>query len=310
MKPTTTPTLIVTGSEHLPVIIAQHLFTSFMWTVVERLPSHCLRNPEEDVDVLNPYNFDIRQFGNTWHLPTLRHRALSKMVQQMESYGLGRVSDILLCMIPALSFKDLLPNDRILTLIPQMSSGRSWVESARCHNELLKIGMGTHTEDRFAFSVVVRAIDFLYVAFEPYKQNNDRGKDDDLDDHNTLTSDLREELSNLVNTLASKRFKAVLRILVPVYELQKRRKELLNIFNRLHSYEEEEESKGLKSINTSFELEQNSVDEDFFERQGKNLDFTKLHINVCRHIFSGRDWIQEPSRLPVSVPLFYDGYGK
>ncbi|KAK7432975.1 hypothetical protein QQZ08_000446 [Neonectria magnoliae] len=156
----------------LSTIIAQHLFTSFMWAVAEELPKDCLRKSstsnQQDVDIDGGNKFNPHDFIQTWHWPTLRHRELTKVIRQMEAYGLGTTIDILLCMIPALSFKDLLPNQAMLKLIPQFGHGQGWAETARFYNRLLETSLGNAIEENFCYAVVVAAMDFLYFACEPY----------------------------------------------------------------------------------------------------------------------------------------------
>ncbi|KAF3054087.1 hypothetical protein E8E11_011412 [Didymella keratinophila] len=118
----------------LPNVLAQHLFTNFMWTVVGQLP--------EDF-------------------------------QQLVNFGIGTQDEILLCMIPAFSSKDLLPNHVILKLIPQVRLGQGWAETARCYNRLLEQSMRvtyheTIAEEKFCYNVLVATVDFLIFASEPY----------------------------------------------------------------------------------------------------------------------------------------------
>ncbi|KAH3991902.1 hypothetical protein HBI56_206560 [Parastagonospora nodorum] len=211
--------LAISSSGLLPNILAQHLFTSFIWTVVEKLPENCFRqgnlSSEEDVEIENRHAFDPHEFVDTWLRPTLRHRELTKLVRRLENFGLGSQTDVLLCIIPALSFKDLLPNHVMLKLMPQIRRGQGWAETAHCYNRLLEQGFrvtphGTMAEEKFCYNVVVATIDFLCFASEPY------------DEHVQPPNELRIELEEIVARLVSIRFASVVRKLAQAYILQRR----------------------------------------------------------------------------------------
>lgn len=162
----------------LPAILAQQLFTSFLWNISGALPKDCLRSgytkAQKDVVIEASDSFISYDFSSTSHRPKLRHRQLTKIAQQMETAGLGTVNQILFCMIPALSFHDLLPNQPILGLIPKIENGQGWKETAHCYNNLLESGIsaGEGGEEKFCFFVVVDATDFLHLACEPYSGPN------------------------------------------------------------------------------------------------------------------------------------------
>ncbi|KAK0622796.1 hypothetical protein B0T14DRAFT_494379 [Immersiella caudata] len=214
--------LALVSSAYLPTILAQHLFTSFMWTVVDQLPGDCLQqgisSSEEDVEIDGRHKFVLYEFLQTWRRPTLRHRQLTKVVRHMETYGLGSIHDILLCMVPALSFKDLLPNNAMLKLMPQVGVGQSWLEAARAYHRLLTTSVGTATEENYCYAVVTTVMDFLYLACEPY------------DRYILPPTELYQEIVSIVRILLSPKFAPVVTKLAPVYELQQRRQNFVDIF--------------------------------------------------------------------------------
>ena len=235
-----------------------------MWTVVEKLPQDCLRKEERDVEIIDRHKFDPRDISNTWHLPTLKHRKLVRVVRNLESFRLGRMSDILLCMIPALSSRDLLPNDQLLKLVPQIDSSRGWVETARYHRELLRTHMITQTKERFSFAVAVRAIDFLLLAFEPYLDITELGKD------------LQEELAHIGAELVNGKLGEVVEILAPVYELQERPLKKLVDFKCLPSA-----NAGIVGqTRRPSQIAGNLMSHSTFKRYHEELGFTKLHQAV------------------------------
>lgn len=197
-----------------------------MWTVVGQLPEDCLRqsisSSESGVDIDDRYAFDAHHFTETWARPTMRHRHLMKLVQQLVSFGLGTQNEILLCMIPAFSSKDLLPNHAILELIPQVRLGQGWAETARCYNRLLEQSMRVTSlqsmaEEKFCYNVIVATVDFLIFASEPYGDQIDPPQE------------LKIELEGIVCRLISSRFTPIVK-LAQAYHLQHRHRIIARIF--------------------------------------------------------------------------------
>ncbi|EAT77183.2 hypothetical protein SNOG_15518 [Parastagonospora nodorum SN15] len=156
-------------------ILAQHLFTSFIWTIVDHLPKNVLRQSvlerEQDGDFEGRSN-NVLLTGSR---SRLRDRTLVKLVRQLQEFGLGNETDILLCVIPAFSFRDLLPNHALLETIPQIRHGKSLVGTANGYIKLLEQSLsiapyGTTVEGKFWYTLVVAAIDFLFFASEPYDE--------------------------------------------------------------------------------------------------------------------------------------------
>ncbi|KAJ3457220.1 hypothetical protein MRS44_014361 [Fusarium solani] len=215
----------IASNDCLHTILAQHLFTSFMWTVVEFLPKNCL-NPgideiQQEVEIESPKEFNAydSSFAQDWLRIKLRHRQLTKVVRKMESYGLGSTTDILLCMIPALSSRNLLPNQAILKLMPRVSSGRGWVETAICHEQLLETIKTDKVseEDRLSVGIVVASMDFLSFAYEPY------------DEQMKSPRDLDDELEAIAQELLSPKFTTIMEKLAPVYRRQYRHSLLYSV---------------------------------------------------------------------------------
>ncbi|KAG5804164.1 hypothetical protein H9Q71_011248 [Fusarium xylarioides] len=255
-----------TSSEaSLPAILAQHLFTSFMWTVAQRLPKDCL-NPrieeiQNEVEVEGPQTFEPYDFDQMWPKFKLRHRRLTKLVRQIESYGLGRTEDILLCMIPALSNSNLLPSQAILKRIPRVGSGHGWVETARCYKKLLDTLTGNEVSanDRLGVGIVTNTMDFLAFAWEPY------------DTIIKPPSDLQYELSSIAEQLYSSKFTNIMRKLSPVHHMQQRQKLFDKIFGQLVP-------ERLKEHHQAFESSKD-LDQDFAQDY---LGFTKCHIELWK----------------------------
>ncbi|KAF1950413.1 hypothetical protein CC80DRAFT_482849 [Byssothecium circinans] len=161
--------LFVSSSDYLPIILAQHLFTSFMWTVAAELPWSFLRKLDKDSDDSKADfgTFDLYRFKDTWYCPKLRNERLDTFVNNAESAGLGSASDILLCMVPALSFGDRLPNEKMLSLMPRdppKIESFGWARTASFYLDLLESITGAEIDDYFVVAAVIHAMEFVYLG--------------------------------------------------------------------------------------------------------------------------------------------------
>lgn len=257
--------LSISSEASLPDILAQHLFTSFMWTVARRLPKDCI-NPSfeeihKEVEIDGPQTFEPYDFDQMWPRFKLRHRRLTELVRQIESYDLGRTEHILLCMIPALSKSNLMPNQAILKRIPRVGSGHGWVETARCYRKLLDTSTGDEVSpnDRLGLGIVTNTMDFLTLAWEPY------------DAINKPPSELKDELSAIAEQLVSLKFSRVMRMLHPVHQFQQRQVLFDRIFSQLVP---EMPQEYLQASRLSEDLDQIFA-QDY-------LGFTKYHLEVWK----------------------------
>ncbi|KAF2450262.1 hypothetical protein P171DRAFT_438940 [Karstenula rhodostoma CBS 690.94] len=201
----------------LPLVMAKHMFTSFMWTVFEQLPGNCLRpgyaDTEHDIEIKGRHTFDLHGIENTWHRSTLRHKRLTNLVRELEKNGLGKYIDILLCMIPALSSKDPLPNHVMFRLIPPLRQGQSWTAITRAYSSLLRTKIRTSLPELFCYNVVIGVMDCLQFASEPY------------DSHVQPQKELGYELQRLIGQLKSPRYRQI-------YAIQRRWTQFEEIFNQ------------------------------------------------------------------------------
>ncbi|KAI3587286.1 hypothetical protein IWW34DRAFT_875 [Fusarium oxysporum f. sp. albedinis] len=219
--------LAIVSKAPLSVILAQHLFTSFMWSIASRLPKNILTKDQHEIIVDGSQTFDSYSFGRTWLRVKFSHRKLSTIVRKMESFGLGSSTDILLCMIPALSSQRILPSQEILKCMPRVGPGQGWGEVAICYKKLLEtVKVGKVAEDdRFNASIFTVAMDFVFLATEPY------------DELIKPSTELDEELENLVQSLIGPRFSGIMEKLVPFYRLQRRQKMLRRMLQRFKTLE-------------------------------------------------------------------------
>ncbi|PGH17795.1 hypothetical protein AJ79_00936 [Helicocarpus griseus UAMH5409] len=167
--------LSIISRRPLPTILAQHLFTGFVWSISKYLPHDALSSADiEDRDRFIPH-----RIAETYWFPTLRNRKLMKIIRISESLGLGTVKDILLCLIPPLSTQLLLPNEEILDLVLQsaneLEKGHNWTQAAEIYDAWLETVISKQREERYNYAVVVAVIDFLLQATEPFKWNTTEG---------------------------------------------------------------------------------------------------------------------------------------
>ncbi|KAK3343525.1 hypothetical protein B0T25DRAFT_554551 [Lasiosphaeria hispida] len=207
----------------LPLILAQHLFTAFMWSIAKYLPPSCLGQglplQKQEVEVSRGRKFVPQQFRGTWSEPALRQRSLTKVAQHIERTGLGDATEVLLCIIPALSFADLLPNEVMLRILPQKNPDWGWAEVADCYDHLLQSSLGKSIEERLCYEAVVVTVDFLLVVTEPYG--------DDTEPWHELGG----ALNRLANTLISG-YPHILGKLFMIYHLQRRFGDVIMALNR------------------------------------------------------------------------------
>ncbi|RSL51250.1 hypothetical protein CEP53_008513 [Fusarium sp. AF-6] len=201
----------------LPSIMAQHLFTSFVWTISKHLPRNCLHQGESNAhDVVqfdSVISFDPDNLVSQWRKPHLSHPLLASVAKEGESSGLGTATDILLCVIPALGFRDLLPNEAILGLMPPVLKGiqkHGWEEMAVLYLQLLDL-CSNHDGENFATAALVETVEFILLA--------------------SSSHDLMRIIKHILREI-TERFPKTLRQLAPGYHLQNRRHRLCEIFRR------------------------------------------------------------------------------
>ncbi|PCD24237.1 hypothetical protein FGRA07_11216 [Fusarium graminearum] len=144
-------------------IAMQHLFTNFIWTILNYLPKDFLgqgaANIGEYVSVYSSSKSGIDR--------NLRHEKLTKFALRAEKEGLGTFDDILLCLLPVFSIEDRLPNDATLDLVlPKVTERKDWPNASASFFELLK-SMPKTPKDRFedslTLTVVAYALDYVYL---------------------------------------------------------------------------------------------------------------------------------------------------
>ncbi|KAF4336100.1 serine threonine phosphatase 6 regulatory ankyrin repeat subunit A [Fusarium beomiforme] len=162
--------LVQHSTADLATIAAQHLFTSFIWTVIEYLPKDFLNqgsvSVRESVAVLPPKKIDLQSFDPTIGRK-LQHKLLTKFSLHAEKESLGSSDDVLLCMIPAFSYNDVLPNDAALQIaLPKPRERKTWAKDATNYSNLLDSLVKNcvkNATDFLSLAILVHALEFTYL---------------------------------------------------------------------------------------------------------------------------------------------------
>lgn len=212
------------GESSLPTILIQHLFTTFVWAISEDLCTLCLPlsfgDSPSQVKIDGRDRFQTDNFHETWYLPRLSHAKLTALVEEIKGYGMGSEDDILLCIIPAFSSKDLLPNRVMVQLLPPLKGDTGWAATARCYRDLLDTKLRKQKPEKLSYCVVAYVMDFVYFAHQPY------------DEVFKPEEELNRVLKDIVINLNSPSFSQVVRMLAPVHSHQGRRETFGRIFKQ------------------------------------------------------------------------------
>ncbi|KAF4999887.1 hypothetical protein FGRMN_2125 [Fusarium graminum] len=210
------PTLLVQHSTAGPAtIVAQHLFTHFIWFIVDRvLPKDFLDQGSilinESVSIQPAKQLDVRS-SKPGTGRKLRHNKLTQLALHGEKEGLGSLNDILLCIIPVLSIKDCLPNDVTLQVdLPRLSDRKSWSRAIPRYSELLNFvakSTDSDLEDYLTLSVVVYTLDLAYlISLDGMNMSYEKGSRHKSTKATKSNSKSTEKLGRSVNTDQSNDF--------------------------------------------------------------------------------------------------------
>ncbi|KAM0425789.1 hypothetical protein ACHAPT_009039 [Fusarium lateritium] len=146
----------------------------------------------------------------------LSHSRLTSIVSEAVALGLGTADHILLCMIPSLSYRDLLPNEVMLGLVPldtQSIQRHGWDDMLRRYPKQL-LNIAINPQERFGMVIVSEMIELIFLALG-----------------GTQPTDI---LANLLEEIAF-RFLSTLKQLAPFYHLQSRLQKICQLSKR-HRY--------------------------------------------------------------------------
>ncbi|UZP34422.1 hypothetical protein NXS19_002238 [Fusarium pseudograminearum] len=268
-----TPEFLVQHSTaDLVTVMAQHLFTCFIWNIGGLLPKNILNradiNINEFVKVESSPLFDLPSSVKAQSGRRLSHRQLTKFVNYAEKQGLGTPDDILLCIIPTFSSFDCLPNNIVLAydqLLPKPLGGfdaEGQREQCNHHINLLACIVakkGMEEDEYLAFATVVNTMEFVYLTALHVTKAKACGTSE-----NTYPEEFVELLVKLLE-----HFGVLLRKLSPFYGLQRRLKTFKGLFRDLTN------STNIDDI-WPFDWKEQKKDTDFMHKIG----FTIWHRKV------------------------------
>jgi ankyrin repeat protein len=98
-------TILATESySPLTTLFVHHMFTTFMWAIAKTIEKPIADSADIRITEVDEANGDLRR--RSFALHTSR---LSKLAQDIQSTGLGRLEDVYLCILPPLSIENKLP---------------------------------------------------------------------------------------------------------------------------------------------------------------------------------------------------------
>jgi ankyrin repeat protein len=153
----------------LKTFFAHNLFSTFMWAVAKKL-----KRPFHGRVEVRPADADNDGRDPTWQTFALHNAELSRMVQEIQSTGLGTLEDIYLSIIPPLSSRDKLPRaDPIIQwtqkhALPHESMGH-WEESASAYQWLFRKSQTFPKRDGISIKATALLMEQVRVVTENLK---------------------------------------------------------------------------------------------------------------------------------------------
>ncbi|KAK6723249.1 hypothetical protein SNK04_002100 [Fusarium graminearum] len=226
--------LVQHSTADLVTVMAQHLFTCFIWNIGSLLPRNIFNrediNINEIVTVESSGSFDQTSSTGAYSVQKISHRQLTKFVNYAEKQGLGTFDDILLCIIPTFSFFDCLPNNVILDYNQfdhkPFRSFKLSTQSVKClyYIDLLdciRKENDMQQTEYLSVAAVVITMEFVYFM----ALHNIRSKACGIPGE-TYPIEFKDLLEILLQ-----RFGAIISQLSPFYGLQRRRETLKSVFS-------------------------------------------------------------------------------
>ncbi|GKU22008.1 unnamed protein product [Fusarium langsethiae] len=217
--------LVLHSTAAMAPIAVQHLFTHFIWTIVDRLPKDFLgqgsTNIHELVSVQPQRRLDPSS-SKSGMGRKLSHKKLTKFALRAERQDFGTFDDILLCLIPVFSIRDRLPNDATFKFdLPKLAERTTWPNAAPSYSALLRSiakNPSSAIEDSLALTTVVYALDYIYMmALDEKHSQRDKPTNRKVGSTQKSADDEQDLL-----TLISESFPEAIKKLWFFYELQGR----------------------------------------------------------------------------------------
>ncbi|KAF3915133.1 hypothetical protein ABW20_dc0102394 [Dactylellina cionopaga] len=146
----------------LPLLMVQHLFTTFMWALADCIPFSVFTTTNTTIDSSNYINS-----SRPWTSYTLKNSRLSRMVNTLSKIGLGRPEDIYMMVIPPLSHARKLPSEKMVdcvsSSIEKAKEQDTYLEALSAHIELLDYArnFNHHWSDRFLLRSGASAMELM-----------------------------------------------------------------------------------------------------------------------------------------------------
>jgi ankyrin repeat protein len=145
-----------------------------MWA----LSYHIKEDSFDSATVEDAELFDGVDFKNTWNLATLRNKRMMKLARSISGFGIGPIDDVLLGMIPPLSYRGILPTQVMMSVLLRKPKSHEeyheWGQAQNAYITLLTLSMNPRqpSMDRISYEVVVELIEFLFLANEAVKDSS------------------------------------------------------------------------------------------------------------------------------------------
>ncbi|KAF7893765.1 hypothetical protein EAF00_007279 [Botryotinia globosa] len=148
--------------------LAQHIFSTFLWAVVDSLPLTEIENKHQ-TEVVLPRDDKLRlnEKHPNWNSLRLTNKTIKQMTNAVESSGLGTLEDANSLIIPPLSYSDKLPNEDIVDTVRKKANDNELGHrdiACNLYAKLLKLCDDLPPEGNFVYKVVSTAVDFLVTA--------------------------------------------------------------------------------------------------------------------------------------------------
>lgn len=165
--------LAIQRSGALPNVLAQYLFSAFMWGLAAEITHDKIGLGR----ILQSEKFSEANIMESWTSPSLQTQELARFAQAVERTGLCSIDEAYLSIIPPLSCLQNLPNEVIVTLAREREANRrlDWDEISKIYLDILRHSVINKPCQYFS-SIVAAAIEVLFLVSEPLLDKSDVGK--------------------------------------------------------------------------------------------------------------------------------------
>lgn len=167
------PALAIHRSGALPNVLAQHVFSAFMWAVAAEISHDKIGSGR----ILQSEKFSEANITESWTSPSLQTQELTLFAQAVERTGLCSLDEAYISIIPPLSHLEKLPNEVIVNLARDREAGRplDWDEISKIYLDILRHSV-IHQPSRYFSSIIAAAMEVLFLVSEPLSDKSDLGK--------------------------------------------------------------------------------------------------------------------------------------